>query len=264
MARRQQGKQQAELDQVVEDMRRGIISVLVVWQSSRIERRGAWSVFDLAKRVREAGGRIEYVRDQYLNDTNDMSDVLLALAATKDKKESQDKSERVRAAHQRSRENRAFVGAVPWGFSSEGDRYAKHLVPTTEGTTIVPEVSRRCIDGESLVTIASWLTTAAPGRRWNSESVRIMIRNPVYRGTQVNADGRVIYRCPPIVDAAMWKRANDALTNREKRGTSRTDGRALLAGVFTCADCGHRCTGAARRASSTGAMARCPTGRAAA
>lgn len=51
-------------------------------QSSRIERRGAWSVFDLARRVHDAGGRIEYVQDSYLNDTNEMSDVMLALAAT--------------------------------------------------------------------------------------------------------------------------------------------------------------------------------------
>src|ERR1700722_19535962 len=57
------GQQDAALDQVISDMQDGKISVLVVWASDRIERRGAYNAFDLARRVREAGGRIEYVKD---------------------------------------------------------------------------------------------------------------------------------------------------------------------------------------------------------
>src|ERR1700730_4008375 len=73
------GQQDKHIDEAIRDMQDGTITVLVVWQSSRIERRGAYSVFDLSRRVREAGGRIEYVKDAYLNDVNDMSDVMLAL-----------------------------------------------------------------------------------------------------------------------------------------------------------------------------------------
>lgn len=42
------GKHAAVLDQAVADMEAGLHTVLVVWQSSRIERRGAWNAFDLA------------------------------------------------------------------------------------------------------------------------------------------------------------------------------------------------------------------------
>lgn len=78
------GRQDKAFDEMIQDMRRGVFTVLVVWASSRIERRGAYNAFDLARRVKEAGGRIEYVKDAYLNEANDMSDVMLALAATKD------------------------------------------------------------------------------------------------------------------------------------------------------------------------------------
>src|ERR1039458_5993080 len=64
------GKQDADLDRALADMAARKITVLVVWASDRIERRGAYNAFDLARRVREAGGRIEYVKDTYLNEAN--------------------------------------------------------------------------------------------------------------------------------------------------------------------------------------------------
>ena len=44
-------------------MTAGVIQVLVVWYSARIERRGAYDHFKLAYLVRQAGGRIEYVAE---------------------------------------------------------------------------------------------------------------------------------------------------------------------------------------------------------
>src|SRR5215831_10942859 len=51
------GDHEKVIDEVIRDMQDGTITVLVVWQSSRIERRGVWSAFDLARRVKAAGGR---------------------------------------------------------------------------------------------------------------------------------------------------------------------------------------------------------------
>src|SRR5258708_35798777 len=55
------GKHQSKLDQVVADMTARKIKVLVVWQSSRIERRGAFSVVDLMRRGGE-GARARRLR----------------------------------------------------------------------------------------------------------------------------------------------------------------------------------------------------------
>jgi DNA invertase Pin-like site-specific DNA recombinase len=45
------------------DMREGTIKVLVCWHSDRLERRGPEHVFRLLAQVRDAGGRIESVKE---------------------------------------------------------------------------------------------------------------------------------------------------------------------------------------------------------
>ena len=52
------GEQQAMLDQVVADMKLGIITTVVCWHSDRMERRGPEALFRLLRQVRDAGGRI--------------------------------------------------------------------------------------------------------------------------------------------------------------------------------------------------------------
>ena len=227
------GKQEKALSEMLEDMRRGIFTVLVVWASDRIERRGAWNAFDLARRVREAGGRIEYVRDSYLNEANDMSDVLLALAATKDKEESRRKGERTKMAYARVRAEGSFVGRKPFGYDVTGTKYARQLVPSEDGRRLVPEVYARVIEGQSLRSVAAWLE-AETGRKWWTPGLGDLIKNPVYRGVQEDDQGRPIHRCEALVDAATWKAANDALANHPKRGPENKLDPAMLAGVVFC------------------------------
>jgi DNA invertase Pin-like site-specific DNA recombinase len=223
------------LDRVIADMKNGVITVLVVWQSSRIERRGAYSVFDLARRVREAGGRVEYVKDAYLNETSEMSDVLLALAATKDRKDSQDKSERVTASHDVSRANGALTGKYPFGYTSEGPKHHRAMIATPAGQRYVPEAFTRVADGHTLPAVAAWLT-GVTGRTWHPRTVAALIRNPAYRGQW--RSGRYVHECPPLVDGELWRRANANLDGRpaSRRGqrTDLTTGAALLSGFALC------------------------------
>lgn len=256
------GKQQAQLDQVIADMAAGLITVLVVWASDRIERRGAFNAFALAEKVRAAGGRIEYVKDSYLNEVNEMSDVMLALAATRDKMESKRKSDRSKAVHGRIRQDGGVSSRAPWGYETSGQRYAKTFTPTTEGRRIVPEVYARVIGGESLATVAKWLENET-SRSWWPTTVGKMIRNATYRGAVENMEGKVIHRCEPLVDARTWRLAGEALATRPKSGPRNAENRALLAGVLKCDRCDdspmyrhgtakdwYRCTG--RGASRTG------------
>jgi DNA invertase Pin-like site-specific DNA recombinase len=242
------GKQDKELNRVVADMRRGHIGVLVVWQSSRIERRGAYSVFDLARRVKEAGGRIEYVQDAYLNETNEMSDVMLALAATKDKQKSLDISKQVLAAHQRSRGNHALTGKYTWGYASEGPKYERRMITTAEGEKYVPQVFTRIADGQSLVEVAAWLSEQT-GHTWHARSIAKMIRNTAYRGEHRDAKGNTICKCPPLAGNELWNRANASLDARPSaRRGQRSDldgaGAAVLSGIAGCGNPGCDATGA--------------------
>ena len=227
------GQQDKALNQMIEDMLRGLFTVLVVWASDRIERRGAYSAFDLARRVKEAGGRIEYVKDAYLNEANDMSDVMLAMAATKDRLESKRKQERTTMVQARIRTAGAFVGKPPFGFAVAGEKYARFLEPTEEGRRLIPEVYQRCTSGQSLAKIGAWLEEET-GQNWWPRRVSGTIRNPVYRGTQENDEGMIVHRCEQLVDARVWRLANESLGRHGKRGPENKINPALLAGVLYC------------------------------
>ncbi len=165
-----------------------------------------------------------------------------------------------------------FVGTVPFGFKSAGPKYDHRLEPTEDGRRYVPEIYRLVIKGRSLRQIAQWLNEEgvkppASAEQWWPRTLMRVIQNPVNKGfrcerTPVPPDdveerggkviryrygdrwteqprkvyGKVIHQCPELVDAATWKRANDALTNRPGRGRTAKDP-AMLAGVLHCPRC---------------------------
>jgi DNA invertase Pin-like site-specific DNA recombinase len=186
------GDHEKMLDQVITDMQDGKINVLVVWQSSRIERRGAYSVFDLARRVQQAGGRIEYSApsDQHLNASNDMSDVMLALSASRDHQESKVKSERVHIAQDRIRDNAAVLGRLPYGYRAEGDKYSRKAVIVPDEAAIVIEAKDRYLAGESLADICDDFNArgiSSPlrkGGQWIVSTLGRLLRNPGIAGRQ--------------------------------------------------------------------------------
>ncbi len=49
--------------------------------------------------------------------------------------------------------------------------------------------------------------------------------------------GKTIHRCEPLVDAAVWKHANEALSSRPKRGHIDPRNRAMLAEALFCPVC---------------------------
>lgn len=192
------GMHEDMLQEVIRDMQDGTITVLVAWQSSRIERRGVWNAFDLARRVKQAGGRIEYSApgDRYLNEANDMSDVQLAMVAWKDNKESKDKSERVRIAQDTIRENKAVLGRLTYGYRIAGDRKDKHPVICEPEADVIHEASDRYLNrGESLAVIcADFNARGIPGplgRKWLVSTLGRLLRNPTIAGVQMNnRDGK--------------------------------------------------------------------------
>lgn len=249
------GQHQALLDRAIADMKAGKFEVLIVWQSSRIERRGAWSVFDLIRRVHEAGGRIEFVQDAYLNESNEMSDVMLALAATKDRQKSRDIQKQVRASHVTIDANGALRTKAPFGYEIAGEKKNKALADTAEGRRIVPAVFEMIADGRSCQAAADWFGRQTGRTVW-PKFIASMIRQSAYygdlkfehglidgngqpvldeQGNQVTVER--VHHCPPLVDFALWDRANRRLDAVPRRGrTARAP--HLLKGVGTCGECG--------------------------
>jgi DNA invertase Pin-like site-specific DNA recombinase len=224
-------KQAAALERAISDMANGKYAVLVVWAFDRIQRGTALEAFMLAEQARAAGGRIEYTQDTYLNETNEMSDVMLALAATAARGESKRKSERIRIKQDALRAAGSVTGRPPWGYKISPRGELKIFVPTAEGRKYVPAIFQMAIDGKSLRDIATWLTDqGAGGKVWHEHYVSLrLIKNPVYYGQRRNA-GQLVTE--GLVSYSIWQQANAALASRIKpgRSTSKHD-KALLSPV---------------------------------
>ncbi|MBO0769533.1 MAG: recombinase family protein [Solirubrobacterales bacterium] len=236
------GKHQAMLDRALNDMAQGKFDVLVVWALDRIERRGALYAFKLAARARECGGRIEYAApsDSYLNETNDMSDVMLALAARQAQLESQRKSERIKIKHDGLRAAGSVVGGAPFGYQIELQPDGrKFLVPTADGRKYIPLIFARVIAGESLRSIAAWLdsenVSTRRGGNWHETYLyHRLIKNPVYMGQRRNS-GQL--ETEALVSPTTFRQANAELASRAPAGRGTvTHEKALLKPV--CGNCG--------------------------
>lgn len=218
------GEQQKYLDQVIEDMTRGIITVLVVWKDDRLERRGLFHMTDFVKQVTEAGGRIEFVTQPMLNDLTTLAGrVSLTIMSEMAREEAKTKSDRTRMTRARIADEGGFLGRAPWGFEISGEKYRKVLRATDVGIRVIPEMFRRVRDGESLSQVAAWMETET-GRKWWPRTIGTMIRNDVYR-----TEG--------LVDATTFRRAGERLDSKPKRGPMNLENQALLAGLLRCGEC---------------------------
>jgi DNA invertase Pin-like site-specific DNA recombinase len=233
------GKQQKDLDRALNDMRLKKYTVLVVWHSDRLERRPGKALLDLLAEFGAAGCRVESTQEPTLGKLDTGSQVTTFLAGLMNHDKSKHLSEQVKLSHDRIRTNGGNPGRAPWGYVSAGGKYSRKLVPTDEGRRLVPGIFERIADGESLRSVAAWLAEET-GRTFWARRLAWLIRNPTYHGNRVDADGRTVHKCEPLVDSALWLRANKALTAKPgKRGPVSGES-ALLTSVAFCGPCSER------------------------
>ena len=182
------GKQQADLDRMLADMRAGKFKVLVCWHSDRLERREGKPhtspLLDLLAEVAAAGGRVESVKEPMLGKLDMGSEVMTFMAGKINAEKSKHLSEQVGIAFDTIKANGALAGRNPFGFTTGGEKYHRVLVPTEDGMIYVPEIYGRVIAGDSLRDICAWLdgkgVTPTSGGRWWPKTVSALIRNEVY------------------------------------------------------------------------------------
>lgn len=236
------GKHQAWIDQALADTRAGKIKVLVVWASDRIERRGVEATLKLRRQFVEAGGRIEFVKEPFLNGTDASVELLGAVTGWVAHQESVRKSERQAMVRQTIKANGGYIGRWSWGYVSAGTKYARTLIPTDAGRKYVPEIFARVIVGMSLAAVCAWLDAEgikAPGKgTWWPKTLSKLVRNPIYIGRPQDRDGNTVQRCEALVTAETFRLAGEAMDARyQERGDLNPDGRALLAETIACPLC---------------------------
>ena len=135
-----------------------------------------------------------------------------------------------------------LTGRPPFGYQvapAEGGH--KTLIPTDEGRTYVPQIYQRCIDGESLASIAKWLDSEGvkpvSGKRWWPKSIGDILRCTTYTGRRQDASGKTILRVEALVDSVTFRLAGEALDSRPKRGPTNAANASLLSGYLLCYRC---------------------------
>lgn len=235
------GQHQADLDQAIDDMRTGSITILVCWHSDRLERRKGKALLDLLAEFTDASGKVESVLEPTLGQLDFGGQVTTFITGLMNHEKSKHLAEQVGIAFDRIHTNNGTANRVPWGYDTAGPKYNRQMVPTDLCRKYVPLIFQRCIDGESCRTIAAWLTAegvpTAKGRPWNEGQVRWLIRNRTYAGRRTRRNDTETYqRCEAVVTMDVWERANNALSNRPKRGPVAKGDRPMLA-KLRCLHC---------------------------
>jgi site-specific DNA recombinase len=241
---------------------------IVAYDVGRLSR----EYYDLAwlRKWAQANRKKLYVIRDRLRWPDARDGTLWGVAAERAYEERQEMIERTTRELEALEEAGKLHGRPPFGYTTEGAKYDRRLVPTDEGRQYVPAIFQRVIKGWSLSQIADWLNAEEVrpvSGVWWPRNLAKLIRNPTYKGFRctreaIRADevetrdgkvlryrygdrwvehprwtyGKAIHRCEPLVDAATWKRANEALTNRPGRGRISKDP-AMLTGVLWCPRC---------------------------
>ncbi|MBM7861783.1 DNA invertase Pin-like site-specific DNA recombinase [Lentzea nigeriaca] len=141
-----------------------------------------------------------------------------------------------RAAVQRAELGRPPLGVRLTGYTPKGETIEHEAV-------IVKQVFERFAAGDSLRSLAAWLTsTGIPtrhGKPWNPSSVRTMLTNPRYAGLAVymgKANGcKGIWSA--IVDEDTFDDVQTRLNDPRRRTQQGTDRKHLGSGLFRCGVC---------------------------
>lgn len=159
-------------------------------------------------------------------------------SAMQSNKEWEEIRERSMRAQKQLRNEGKLVGRVPWGYEIIGKKYDRMPVVTEEGKRYIPQVFQRIAEGQTCHKVAEWLG-AGPRPGITPRTIQRMIRNRFYTGTRLNTKGQPqLLKIPPLVDAKLWRQANNRLDNgkRGKRGPA-NGAPALLTSVLFCARC---------------------------
>jgi len=252
------GEQEPALEEMLEDIRNGAYTVVVLAHSSRLDRRDPDIAMLYSLLVRKAGGRVESVREPEFGKATLSGRMLTILAQEQNHDYTKTLRDNVLAAMATVAANGALWGKPPWGFTSEGPKRNRRLVATSEARTYVPQIFARVTAGQSLAAVAKWLesegvkpmgvkkeenadgtpVTRGKSGQWHARTIGAMIRNPTYMGMRISADGQTVTECKALVNAAVWEAAGKRLDAKPYRGTIVHENRCYLSAASRCYYCG--------------------------
>ena len=222
---------------MLDDLRGGYLDAVVVWHLDRLHRQPSEleEFFDLCKsagvsRLASVSGDV----DLSTHDGQFLARILGAVA----KKESDDKSRRIRRKHEElAKAGKASGGGTrPYGYEAD-----KCTVRESEAI-VIRECARRLLAGEALRSICIDLdergVATATGREWKPQTLRRMLLSARISGQREhNGEIVAVAEWPAIISPAETTRIRGLLLDPDRR-TNRVARRYLLVRLLRCGLCG--------------------------
>jgi DNA invertase Pin-like site-specific DNA recombinase len=219
------------------DLRGGYLDAVVVWHLDRLSRqpRELEEFFDLCdavgvSRLASVSGDI----DLATHDGQFLARILGAVA----RKESDDKSRRIRRKHEELAQAGKVAGGGTRPFGYEPD---KRTVRESEAV-VIRECARRLLAGEALRAICADLTErgveTVTGAEWKTTTLRRMLMSPRISGQREHR-GEIVAAAewPAIITPAETTRIRALLSDPSRR-TNKAARRYLLVRLLRCGLCG--------------------------
>lgn len=215
----------------------GAVAAIVTWHNDRLHRspKELEAFIDLVERT---GVRLAVVTGGDYDLTTPDGRLSARIVGAVARKESEDRSRRVRRKHLEPAEQGRPAGQLGWGVRNEAERL------------LVKEAAGRVLAGHGLITIArDWNHRGVPspsGRAWKSPTLRKVLLASRLAGLRehgVDPSGKTLGELSAAVwegalDRQTWEQVRAVLLNPERNTNVRTPSKYLLTGLVSCGACG--------------------------
>lgn len=211
------GKQVKHIKAAVDQhVKNGDACVVVFRHVDRSSRQGTFEGHKLISYIHDAGARVEFSSQEFLNDQPGLLGMFFEMA----KQESKIKQDRSIQGHAVKRAKGEVIGKIPWGYDKVLDSRGVQvgMVPSTLGREWIPRIFHAAINGSSLQTIAEMLQgipTASGNKVWNVTGVRQLLIRTTYYG-HMPSNPNLEYE--PLITVEEFKAANAAMQARRDNG----------------------------------------------
>lgn len=229
------GKRRPQYERMLEEIEAGLIGAVVVYHADRLHRhpRELEDFIDLCQRKQT---RLATVTGEIDLSTHD-GQLIARIHGAVARKESDDKSRRIRRKH----EELAAAGRVSGGgtrpFGYEADK--RTLRP--DEAEVIRECARRVLAGDSLRALCLDLNEraipTATGKAWTSQTLRRILMSARISGRREHL-GEIVAKAewPAIISPQQSDRIRAKLGDPDRR-TNRSARKYFLAGLLRCGHC---------------------------
>jgi DNA invertase Pin-like site-specific DNA recombinase len=243
------GTQEPALREAIADIERGDYSALIVTESSRLDRNEDLDAqAEILLGVRRAGGDVIAIAEPQFGKTDFVGRLVTLVAQQKNLEKSQEVKRTTYRGISMVRDNRAHHGALPAFWVTRGERYAKQAY--CGNPAAVADIYERVAAGESLLSV---------GRRHAGRNGKTLYPHSVKNVVRFAANHTGVIECSytyggqtetwahtvePVVDSALWWRANKVLDANMTDARANKGGRPVacpsnwISGVLDCPECG--------------------------